>query len=150
MELYSLVQQDGHIPRLKYRTYDTLFQITIRRHLAGRYSNSSVLRPQIIEMIDERAGAFGAILIERALESRNSPGCVLNTNESRSNLVAPLSAPTITTLGGRVLEAGRPGTRKQLFAKVCAELVGNRRLLRLHLGTKAFRIEPCKQAPGRS
>ncbi|KAG7039640.1 cytochrome P450 [Colletotrichum scovillei] len=34
---------------------------TIRRHLADRYYNSSVIRPQIIEMIDERAEAFGAV-----------------------------------------------------------------------------------------
>ncbi|KAI3528307.1 hypothetical protein CSPX01_16318 [Colletotrichum filicis] len=58
-ELYSLVQQDGHINLFTALDSDT--HSTTRRHLDGRYSNSSVLRPQIIEMIDERAGAFGAV-----------------------------------------------------------------------------------------
>ncbi|UQC81414.1 uncharacterized protein CLUP02_06900 [Colletotrichum lupini] len=130
-ELYSLVQQDGHINLFTALDSDT--HRTIRRHLDGRYSNSSVLRPQIIEMIDERAGAFGAVCAvpdtadiyfylhayaldcvtgmlfhphrtdslvdagdqqmvkllsyaETREESRNSLGCVLNTNKSSSRL----------------------------------------------------------------
>ncbi|KXH29002.1 cytochrome P450 3A13 [Colletotrichum simmondsii] len=63
-ELYSLFQQDGHISDIYSNLFTALDSDThssIRRHLADRYSNSSVLRPQVIEMIDERAEAFGAV-----------------------------------------------------------------------------------------
>ncbi|KAK1840826.1 hypothetical protein CCHR01_16535 [Colletotrichum chrysophilum] len=58
-ELYSLFEQDGHINLFTALDHDS--HSTIRRHLADRYSNSSVLRPQITEMIDERAKAFVAV-----------------------------------------------------------------------------------------
>ncbi|KAK7444973.1 hypothetical protein Landi51_08331 [Colletotrichum acutatum] len=63
-ELYSLFQQGGHISDIYsnlFTALDSDTHSTIRRHLADRYSNSSVLGPQIIEMIDERAEAFGAV-----------------------------------------------------------------------------------------
>ncbi|KAH0429148.1 hypothetical protein CcaCcLH18_08645 [Colletotrichum camelliae] len=58
-ELYSLFEQDGHINL--FTALDHESHSIIRRHLADRYSNSSVLRPQITEMIDERAKTFAAV-----------------------------------------------------------------------------------------